>query len=202
MGHRDRAEDVAQFVPATRARRRRLRHAGCLRRQVDQRVQSGSQRGRDGARHQPEKTKHRRAIDGVTARASVDARRPTSDGIGQMVRIGQRVDRPRPITRQRTGDRVSMPAARRVGPARDRAAAPRGHHRMVKGLHQIGGQAAGDGQHRGVIHDTTPVSTPDGQLRPPLTDTRRRPAAGPVRRVSGPKMSYAPAGPATSAAPR
>ena len=66
-------------------------------------VEPGSQRGRDGSRHQLEQAERGRAIDGVNrARQLSDTRGvspgPRRIGIGQMVGIGQRVDWSRPIT--------------------------------------------------------------------------------------------------------
>ncbi len=114
-----------------------------------------------------------RAIDGVTMRGQLpDARDvatcPVRVGVGEVVRVDQRVDGSAPTARQRAGDRVvdadQSPGGSGTSPAQ---AVVGCHHRMVKGFNEIRGEPTGHRQrHRrhprehGGLHAAAPAARP------------------------------------------
>ena len=90
---------------------------------------------------------------GVTLGGVLDARRvaarPVRVGVGEVVRVRQRIDRSRPPTGQRAQTASSMPTSPtgRIGHSRARVGLGR-PHRIVKGFDEVRSEAPGNGQRR------------------------------------------------------
>ena len=112
--------------------------------------------------------------DGVTDLASrwmrsVSPPAHAGSRVGEMVWVGEFVDRSRPPVRQRPHDGVvdADETARRVG--HQIAQAVGGHHRMVKRLNQIGGEPARHRQRDGRQHRRhAGIHSTDRHTSPPL----------------------------------
>ena len=96
---------------------------------------------------------------------------PRRVGVGEVVRIGERIDRSGPPTGQRTRDGVvdADEPTGRVGQDVPQVGLRR-HHRMVERFHEVRRQSPGNGQHRRRHpRHHAGIHPADGQFRAPLS---------------------------------